>query len=346
MFLTQGKCRRRIECTVRTVTVGFLCALVCTNSLAAECRPSPADLAWLDQTATVWNKVRSGQLHLKPSKLPWMVVFDGRCVLNINPASPNFDGKTSTMRLGDEIATVSGRSHNGIVTLPDEAQIPARVISFAANYDGDRGSFFTAALPSVWAQDENLKAEPRLASLVRAVYVHELTHTNHRNFFARLTVIEKQLVGVDKFDDDIIQNRFGKDEAFRESYLAEIESAQKAVSLSSRKERKVAARNLLDSIRQRRSRYYTGDNSKFAEIEDIFLTMEGVANWAGYRAALADGLSDVDAQHLIRRSGKFWSQEEGILLFLLIDSLVHDWQKSAFSGERASVTKMLERAVR
>lgn len=74
--------------------------------------------------------------------------------------------------------------------------------------------------------------------------------------------------------------------------------------------------------------------------------MEGVANWAAYRAAIVDGMTPDNALRLIRRSGKYWSQEEGIVLFLIIDSLLPNWQKITFSNERVSIVDLLERATR
>ncbi|MBK6722924.1 MAG: hypothetical protein IPG58_06465 [Acidobacteria bacterium] len=63
--------------------------------------------------------------------------------------------------------------------------------------------------------------------------------------------------------------------------------------------------------------------------------MEGVANWAAYRAAIADGMTAETASRLIRRSGKYWSQEEGIAIF---DNRFADaemakdrvWQRASF----------------
>ena len=337
--------RRRIEPVFRILVAAFLFGIFCSGAAAADCRPSTSDLEWLGKTIDVWKKVRSGPLGLPAAKSPWMVLFDKDCVLNLNP-DPKFfavTGTAETLRLGGDALKVYTARHAGTIELPDGGRIPAKVISFAANYNGDRGSFFTAALPSIWAQAENLKDEPRLPSLIRAVYVHELTHTYHRNVFARLTAIEKQLTDVEKFDDDIVQNRFGKDAGFRDAYTAEIAMAQQAVSMNPRRDKKQSAKRLLRSILDRRAKFYTGENAKFAEIEDIFLTLEGVANWAGYRSALENGLSSEDAQRLIRGDGKYWSQEEGILLFLLIDSLVPNWQKAAF-GDGLSIVQLLERA--
>ncbi|MDM7922433.1 MAG: hypothetical protein QUS14_09040 [Pyrinomonadaceae bacterium] len=303
-------------------------------------------MAWLEGTVAAWRKVRPSDLRLSDAKLPWMVLFDGNCVAEVNAES-------TTSKLGGELITFKGEKasvrfsqHDGTITLPDGGKMPAGVISFAANYAGGAKTFFTAALPAVWRADKDLSTEPRIDTLVRAVYVHELTHTYHRNFFARLTEIERSLNRVENFGDDIIQKRFGTDERFAALYRDEIGLAERAVNTAGRTDRKRLARQLLAAIKSRRDAFYTGDNAQWAEIEDIFLTMEGVANWAGYRAAVRDGLSQADASKLIRRSGAYWSQEEGILIFMLIDSLLPGWQRRVFNGERVSIIHLLEAAAR
>ncbi len=319
-------------------------------SVAAQCEPNPEETRWLDGTIRVWETVRADSLKLTPAKLPWLVVFDEKCVLNINPNPKLFKSWTDIQpqirSLAGEGVSIYSALHNGNITLPDTQIIPAKLFSFAANYDSDKRSFFVAALPSIWAKAEHLQAEKNLTTLVRAVYVHELTHTYHRNFFARLSQIEKQLKNVENFDDDIIQITFGNDERFRKAYLEEIAIANAAAGELNPGKKLIAAKRLLDAIKKRRKDFYVGDNKKFEEIEDIFLTMEGVANWAGYRAAIVDGMSLEDASRLIRRSGKYWSQEEGILLFMIIDSMLPKWQKIAFANGRVSIVDLLERAVR
>ncbi len=316
----------------------------------AQCEPKADETKWLDGTVRVWRSVRVDSLKLAPARLPWLVLFDEKCVHNINPDVKFADQQDKTDRsyrvLGGERVAIFSTEHSGQIKLPDGQTIPAQLISFAANYDGDKRSFLTAALPSIWRKAEHLKTENNLETLVRSVYIHELTHTYHRNFFARLSVIEKELKDVENFDDDIIQNTFGKDEQFQTAYLKEIDLAIKAEQEPNRSQKRTAAKLVLDAIKQRRTQFYVGENAKFAEIEDIFLTMEGVANWAAYRAAIADGLTEDSASRLIRRSGKYWSQEEGIVLFLIIDSLLPNWQKIGFGKQRVSIVDLLERATR
>lgn len=335
----------------KTIQLLILVLTIATffGNVSAECLPEPKDLAWLDRTMKVWKSVRRDQLKLKPAKMPWLVLFDENCVFNFDPDDRFFQRlgtKKQTQYLAGKRTTVFSAAHNGKIRLPDSQVIPARLISFAANFDNDKRSFFVAALPSIWSRAEHLQGEKNVPTLVRAVYVHELTHTYHRNFFVRLSQIEKELKDIENFDDDIIQNTFGKDERFRKAYLDEISLANSAAEETNITKKRAAARLLLNAIKQRRNEFYVGEKKKFEEVEDVFLTMEGVANWAGYHAAISDGLDEKTASKLIRRSGKNWSQEEGILLFMIIDPLLPNWQRNAFGSKRVSIVDLLERAVR
>lgn len=334
---------------VRTIILVAAIFALASASIA-QCEPKADETKWLDGTVRVWRSLRVDSLKLVPARLPWLVLFDEKCVHNINPDVKFVARQDKTDRsyrvLGGERVAIYSTEHLGKIKLPDGQTIPAQLISFAANFDGDRRSFLAAALPSIWAKAEHLKAEQDLKTLVRSVYVHELTHTYHRNFFARLSVLEKGLKDVENFDDDIIQNTFGKDEQFRTAYLKEIALSIKAEQEPDKAKKRQAAKLVLTAMNQRRVQFYVAENAKFAEIEDIFLTMEGVANWAAYRAAIVDGMTPENASRLIRRSGKYWSQEEGISLFLIIDSLMPKWQKIAFGKKRVSIVDLLERATR
>ena len=102
----------------------------------------------------------------------------------------------------------------------------------------------------------------------------------------------------------------------------------------------------LEAIDQRRHRFFAGETAEFAEIEDVFLTMEGVANWAAFKAALDQGLPRPEALKLIRRGGKYWSQDIGLALFLVIDDMLPSWQKRAFAPRNATAYELLRDAVK
>jgi hypothetical protein len=332
-----------------SVLVAFsIIFLLAASSPAQVCTPSVTEITWLEDTIEAWDQVREADLKQPNSKLPWMVLFDDTCVLNIDPERGNFD--SSKMLAIDHFSKkqveIFSSKHHGSIELPNGSKLPPNLVSFAADLDDSKGVFLVAALPSIWAKAAHLKNEPDVNALARTVYIHELTHAFHRNFFDRLSQIEKELTDVENFDDDIIQNRFGIIRSFRDAYVAEIELTRSAVAEPDKARRKKLVRQIARSIRERRRTHYVGENRRFAEVEDIFLTMEGVANWAAYRSAIRGGMTPANASTLVRRSGKWWSQEEGIFLFMLIDSLLPNWHDKAFRNNPMQVVDLLSQAAK
>ena len=54
--------------------------------------------------------------------------------------------------------------------------------------------------------------------------------------------------------------------------------------------------------------------------------LEGVGQWAAYRLTKARTGSETETLRLVRDNRRYWSQDEGLALFLLIDALVPGWQ--------------------
>ena len=325
----------------------ILIALTASLQAFAECAPRKAETGWIAQTLRVWKKTRQSALLLPAEKLPWMVLFDESCVWHINPDLRilKTDAK-SRIPFDRKVADVYLLNHAGKIALPNAQEIPARLLSFASGYDGGKKSFFVAAMPSIWQKAPNLQTEKNLDALVKSVFMHELTHTLHRNFYARLDEIEKRLVGVENFNDDLIQNTFQTNDEFRKAFENEHKLLYEAVGETNLTRKRELAKQALALINARRQKFFTEKDALYAEIEEIFLTMEGAANWTAYQAAIGQGLAEPDALKLIRRSGKYWSQDEGLAMFLIIDALLPKWQKKAFGKSPATVTDLLSEAVR
>jgi hypothetical protein len=76
--------------------------------------------------------------------------------------------------------------------------------------------------------------------------------------------------------------------------------------------------------------------------------MEGFGQWVPV-AWLSDprggGLTRAEAQTRMRGGRRWWSQDEGLSLFLLLDRFVPDWPALAFGAEPQLGTELLRRAV-
>jgi hypothetical protein len=283
-----------------------------------------SDRPFIGNAIRTWDAVRHDSLHIDAAPLPRLIFFDERCVL---------DGERAY-------------AHHGTIKLPDGNEVPPQLMTFAGSYDGQK-PFLIQALPSVWRTVERHHDNPQLDRLMRAVFVHEMTHTvQTRAFGERLTELEK-LHNLTDLNDDIVQDRFKTNPEYVAAFKAELDALYAVSAEQDPARRRVLARDVLRMAQERRAKYFVADHAWMAEIEEIFLGMEGAANWAAYRAAVLDGASREEAINLINRGGRIWSQDEGLALFLAIDALMPgNWQEQVLGARAGGVWDLLDQATR
>lgn len=293
------------------------------------CTMAADEAAWVQRSLAAWSLVQRDALHAAPVDGPTVVLFDPRCVFRAEAGHP-----------------FSGAPHRGKVELPDHNSLPPQIASFAAPYDGGR-AFFVMALPTIW-RDGGVTSELGLENLMTAVLIHELTHT--RQFYAfdpRIEALSARWGLGDDLNDDVVQDRFS---AANEApgFVADIDAERAllfaAAAAPTDPEARTLAGQALARIRARGARYFVGADAKFVDLEDVFLTMEGVAQWAGYSWLVnprGGGFAPDTTLPLFRRGGRQWSQDLGLSIFLVVDRLVPDWQDRAFSAQPATAMELL-----
>jgi hypothetical protein len=295
------------------------------------CVMEDQNAVWMRTAIADWESVRRQDLRVEEAPQPWIIFFDASCAWHMNPQAP----------------TMYGVPHGGHITLPDGSVIDVKVTSFAGTYGADDRPYMVMALLDIWRADPRQAAEPQLDRLLRIVFVHEMTHTLQAHstgvWFGNLQTRFKL---PDDLTDDIIQDRFAEVPGFREAYEAERDLLYRAAGESDPVRRRSLAAEALDAMKTRRAKYFGGANAVYADLEDLFLNMEGVANWAAYRLARRESAGFPDAIAFMRRGGKRWSQDEGLALFLVIDAAVPEWQSEVFGSTPVSVIDLLSKAVR
>ena len=315
-------------------------ALLASAALASPVTAQPAQAppcviqedaaAWIQSALESWNTARRDDLRLGSADLPWIVLFDASCTWQINR--------------GGTASPLTGTRHSGSISIPDNSTIDAAVTSFAGTYGPDDRPFLVMALPSVWRKEPRHAANPDLERLMRSVFVHETTHTEQAHATGVwLKSLEKRSPLPADLNDDIIQQHFENVPGFRDAYETERDLLFRAAAEPDAVRRRALATEALGAITARRARYFSGADAIYADLEDLFLNMEGVANWAGYRVALREIRNSADAITFMRRA-RSWSQDEGLALFLVIDSLLPGWQPEVFGATPVSVFDLLRRA--
>jgi hypothetical protein len=321
--------------SVRFASILALLVLVLFPKAAAaqSCAMAPGDAAWIAGAVRAWETVRAADLKLAAVEPPTIVTFDAACAYIAPPARP---------------LRWAASPHGKTVTLPDGQEIPAGVISFAASFGVRPKGFFVMSLPSVWRAG-GVTSALGLETLMEAVFVHEIMHTR-QFYFAdpRLAELTKRYGLPDDISDDSLQDHFKADPAYVADYQAERDLLYAAAVATSQAQAQALAAQALERMRARRARWFTGAEAKWLPLDDLFLVMEGLGQWAGYRWLVGDkgrGLDPGATLTEFRRGGRFWTQDEGLALMLVVDRLRPGWQKAAFAAEPALAEALLAQAV-
>jgi hypothetical protein len=164
-----------------------------------------------------------------------------------------------------------------------------------------------------------------------------------------MSAIAKKYQLPEDFNDDSLQDRFKKNKAYAASMKREIDLLFAAAKVPTDAKARQLARQMLSLTKARRKIYFTGKETYLADIEDIFLTLEGSGQWLGYQWLIdPKGGNQTDADALARMStdAGFWSQDQGLAMFLVVDRLDKGaWKKIAFGKGGRSGIAFLEAAL-
>jgi hypothetical protein len=305
-------------------------------SRIASCGLTGADRRWLSGAIEQWNFTSARSLRLTPEPLPLIVLFDLSCVYRVRVT-------------GDSAFSVDTASYEGQVPLPNGRGLQPLGIGLTAPAAGDSSFFVALALRSVW------RADPRYGGrsedwngYMTGAFVHEMTHVRTLGaVLPRLRALQRQIRS-DSLEDDLIQSRFAGDTAFANSVARERALLFRVAQTTNARDRMLLTRAALELIRARRARYFVNDLSLWGELEQHFLDLEGVAQWAQFAQARNGPYRYMplkDALDRFRSGEQYWSQDEGLAIFLALDAMVPDWQRMIFSADPPTSLDLLTRAV-
>lgn len=242
------------------------------------------------------------------------------------------------------------KEHKDTLTLPDGAKIPVGLMSFAGSMPDGNGAFFVMPLPSFWKQAGVSSKELGLDNLVTGVFIHEFSHSQQmQNFGKWMGICEREHQFDVEFTDDIIQHLFSNDSVYVQHYQQEVASFYASVkddALDS------SVLNKAISLFEQRHKYHLQKvGQHLLSIDELFLTMEGMGQYSmllWLTHPQGGNLHNTQAIAGVRRGGKWWSQDEGLALFLVLDQLseTKEWAKDMFGTETQSVMQLIRKLMK
>ena len=323
-----------------------------SRTAALQCSLTESDSRWTQDVLDDWTRASRDFLEIDPEPLPGMVLFDSSCVWHLGTEvgdSPGSDRLDTPLRFAGRPVPVQARTHDGTVMLPNGARIPAEIVAVAIPGAADRDAFLVLALPELWRRHPQASRDPHLAIRISSVALHEMIHT--RQLFdlqRRVQAIGQRFDLPARFDDDVVEDRFGDSAEYRRMFATERDLLYNAVA-ESNLEHSFTLIVRADSIAQRRrERFFTGNDEVYAELEGLFLNMEGVAEWVRFKSYQADPSwpsDDADIIAFLRGQQNNWSQDGGLALVLLLDRMVPDWKRQVLGPPMPSPWAVLREAI-
>jgi hypothetical protein len=291
------------------------------------CELSASERAWLRKALDAWTDVSTRVLTLPLERRAPIILFDATCEYHLHPDS----------------AVVSGRLHGGHVDLPNGQHLAPHALAFASLATGDTAPFLVVALRSVWESDTALMDDNWDEFLTRS-FVHEMTHTRQLPLLVARLRAAGGLVGMNDVDDDIVQETFDTSAVFRASVNRETTLLYAAALARTSADRKRLAREALTAMKERREKFFGGEAAPWSFVEQLMLDLEGAAAFAelAYLHMRIPRLTLHRLVDRVRGDRGFWSQDEGLALYLLLSEMRPGWAGETFTADPRSAMDLID----
>jgi hypothetical protein len=298
---------------------------------------------WIEKWLGAWELASRQILRVPDAPPPEIVLYDGACVYTTSALTAGGRPPMSGPALLGTPLPWRALPHGGSLTLPDSSEVPIQLMSMT-RAARETGPFFVMAAPSFWAQMGHGQ-EPGLTG----VFLHEFAHTRQiRGMSERIGPIDSTWPYPEELDDDAVQTHFSADSEYVAAYQAERDLLYRAAAAEALSEVRALATEALAMMRSRHARWFTGEKAVFAEVDDIFLSLEGSAQWAGYAwisHPQGGGLDRDAAVKMMLGRRRWWTQDEGLGLILVVDRLLPEWPSLVFGESSMGAVDLLDRAV-
>jgi hypothetical protein len=276
-----------------------------------------------------WATACQRHLRTRLEPPPWTIFYDGRNAWHLNPETARLPAHapapTTLTFAGKRLPPLLRVVNDKNLWVPDREALPLKIVAVAMPFAKDQKSVIVIPLPSLYRTVAGADQAKILDELFLGLAIHEFTHTRQLVAAAqRINRLRTKYRLPDSLDDNIVETAFGKNEAYKRFYVKEKEHLSRAVLAANPQDCQREIRQALAISQQRRERFFVGDKNGWAELEDIFLAMEGVAMWTQFQITRDRAPRGEDwLKTLVTLSARHdsWSQEEGLALFLLIDRL-------------------------
>ena len=324
----------------------LITVILCSgNKPVADNKLKSEEHEWIWNWINSWNFISRSTFALENTTPPKILFYDDQYVYTNSSISAPRGVHFSGPGLYDQEINWSKQLHNDTLVLPDNKKVPLQLMTFAAPME--EGSYFVMPAPGYWKKVGLKNDIVSTNKMLNGIFVHEFAHTR------QMETISQKLLGFQQsgkfnypINDDIVQNYFQNDTAYTRQFRTEVDRFYNLLTIQNLSTLKSETKRCLEVYKTRQQDYLLPINSHLAEMEDLFLTMEGIGQYAMLSYYLSENggnLSFENALMATRHNKRWWSQEEGLALILVYEKLVGkvDWSKLFFMTDE-TIVRLIE----
>lgn len=333
--------------------IKYLIALVILNSCNNKDVPKIDEaLNCTENWFNAWKLVSKDVFKLEEQSPVRYVFFDSLYVYTTSPLTGKGGKEINGPQLFDENQTWFKKEHKGLIILPDSSEIKVQMMIYASPIKEEKvKAYFVMPLLSFWVQQKVDGHGIGLEKLTAGVFTHEFSHTTQLESFDKFgqyfETYQKKF-GAENFGDDMMQNMYEKDTLIKSTYLKEIKLFENA-SNSNESEKIKNTEIALTSFYDKHKLLLNRDKKDLKTIDDIWLTMEGVGQYAMYEYFINPKGANLSKSNALKAmKTRWWSQEEGFAMFQLLAKYKKPqiWAKDFFSADMKTIIEVLEQEIK
>ena len=332
----------------------LLCATFVTVVQATDVRPDPAAQAWIQTALDRWENVCHRHLRLPVEPLAWVIFYDDNYAWHLSAEKdllPAYETAAVTLNFAGKARELLRVTHNEGLWVPGRNErLPLKATVSTMPYANEQKTFCIIPLPSKFRQLAPADQAAALDELFLGLAMHELTHTRQLLFvMAQIHKLRKIYTLPEQLNDNLLEDTFGQNKEYAQLFNQEMDAFGDALFAESLTECKRELARAFAVIQQRKTRYLVGEKKAYAPLDEIFLALEGAAMWAQYQMVRDHVPAGENIQttltNLAQRMNAC-SQVEGLVLFLLMDRLIPNWQALYFAPNPPSPFAALQASLR
>jgi hypothetical protein len=208
-------------------------------------------------------------------------------------------------------------------------------------------------LTSYWRKNKVDDHGIGIDTLVNYVFLHEFAHTQQMkslNDIGKVMEAYEKIHPNDKLDDDMLQYYYENDSIYLKEYKIERDLFQQAALTKDKNKRVELAKKALQLLKRRQINCLKKDGRDIAKIDNFWLTLEGIGEYTAFSWLIHPKGANFSVEKALeaRKTKKWWSQEQGFDIILLLSRFMEPKQfsKYMFGQTLTTAVDLLEKQLK